>query len=107
MGQFTMKGNYLPVMTRDDLAVDVTSKITPEAHINRITSAVYSTLAKVGTSFRNLSQEAFRALYTTYVRPVLTYETPSWNPPPAEKQKKLEKVQKFATRLFPKLRGMG
>jgi hypothetical protein len=107
-GQYTMKGNSLPVTTRErDLGVDVTPNLSPEAHINRITTAAYSTLAKVRTSFRNLSKEAFRALYTAYVRPVLEYAASSWSPHLKKHIMKLEKVQRFATRLVPELRGMG
>ncbi|XP_069159827.1 uncharacterized protein [Procambarus clarkii] len=112
-----MKGTYLPITSREkDLGVDITPNLTLDAHINRIKSAAYSTLAKVKTSFRNLNKEDFRSLYTAYVRPVLEYVTLSWSlyriclyggASILKKHiNKLEKVQKFATRLVPELRWM-
>ncbi|XP_069178590.1 uncharacterized protein [Procambarus clarkii] len=71
-GQYTMEGNYFPVTILErDLGEDVTPNLTLEAHINRISTTAYSTLAKVRKSFRNLRKEEFRALYTANVRPVL------------------------------------
>ncbi|XP_069171222.1 uncharacterized protein [Procambarus clarkii] len=81
-GQYTMKENYLPVMIRErDLRVDVTPNLTLVAKRNWITSAAYSTLSKIRTSFRNLSEEALKVLYTAYVRPVLEYATPIMESP--------------------------
>lgn len=41
---------------------------TQEAHINKKTSATYGTPAYVTTPFRNLNQESFKAIYTTFIR---------------------------------------
>ncbi|XP_069171092.1 uncharacterized protein [Procambarus clarkii] len=91
-GQYKMKGNFLHVTIREsDLGMDVTPNQTPEAHMNRISTAAYSTLAKVRTSFKNLSKEALRVLYTAYLRPVLAYATPSLSPPPKETHKETSK----------------
>ncbi|XP_069160233.1 uncharacterized protein [Procambarus clarkii] len=94
-GQYTIKGNYGSVTNQErDLEVDVAPNLTPEAHINMITTAAYSTLAKVRTSLRKLSKEAFTALYTAYVRPVLEYAATSWSPHLKKHIGKLEKVKK-------------
>ena len=45
-------------------------------------------------------------MYTTYVRPILEYAAPAWSPYLVKDKTKLEKVQRFATRLVPELRGM-
>ncbi len=45
-------------------------------------------------------------MYTTYVWPILEYAAPAWSPYLVKEKNKLEKVQRFATRLVPKLRGM-
>ncbi len=45
-------------------------------------------------------------MYTTYVRPILEYAAPAWRPYLVKDKTKLEKVQRFATRLVPELRGM-
>ncbi len=89
-----------------DLGVDIMPDLSPAAHIKRITSAAYARLANIRTSFRNLCKESFRTLYTTYVRPILEYAAPAWSPYLVKDKTKLEKVQRFATRLEPELRGM-
>jgi hypothetical protein len=45
-------------------------------------------------------------LYTTYVRPILEYAAPAWSPYLVKHKMKQEKVQRYATRLVPELRGM-
>ncbi|XP_069185763.1 uncharacterized protein [Procambarus clarkii] len=107
--KYTMKGNCLPLATQErDLGVDVLPNLTPEAHLNRISTAAYSTLAKVRTSFRNLSKKAFRALYTAYVsKQSWSLAASSWSPHLKKHIRKLEKVQKFVTRLDPALQRMG
>ncbi len=89
-----------------DLGIDITPTLSPEAHIKRITSGAYARLANIRTAFRNLCKESFRTLYTTYVRPILVYAAPAWSPYLVKHKAKLEKVQRYATRLVPELRGM-
>lgn len=50
--------------------------------------------------------EAFTTIYTAYIRPILDYAVPVWYSHSVKHVKKLEKVQRFGTKLVPELRGM-
>ncbi len=89
-----------------DLGVDITPNLSPEVHIKRITSEAYARLANIRTAFRNLCKESFRILYTTYVRSILENAAPAWSSYLVKHKTKLEKVQRYATRLVPEQRGM-
>ncbi|KAA3669890.1 uncharacterized protein DEA37_0002748, partial [Paragonimus westermani] len=103
--EYSLGGQRLQTSLKEkDLGVSITPGTSPEAHINQITAAAYGRLANLRTAFRHLNKESFRTLYTVYVRPILEYAAPVWNPHLAKHVKKLEKVQRFATRLVPELR---
>ncbi|KAK8748335.1 hypothetical protein OTU49_016085 [Cherax quadricarinatus] len=105
--EYRLGGQRLQTSLKEkDLGVSITPSMSPEAHINQITAAAYGRLANLRTAFRYLSKESFKTLYTVYVRPILEYAAPVWNPHLIKHVKKLEKVQRFATRLVPELRGM-
>ncbi len=89
-----------------DLGVDIAPNLSPEAHIKRISSAAYARLANIRTALRNLCKASFRTLYTTYIRPILEYAAPTWSLYLVKHKTKLERVQRYATRLVPELRGM-
>ncbi|XP_069177444.1 uncharacterized protein [Procambarus clarkii] len=80
--------------------------ISPKAHIKRISSAAYARLSNNITVFRNLCKESFRTSDTTYFRQILEYVAPAWSPYQVKHKTKLEKIQRYATRLVPELRGM-
>lgn len=64
------------------------------------------TLANIRTSFRSLNQGSFKAIYTTFVSQILEYAALAWNPHLVKHKSKIEKVQRFATRLVPELRSL-
>lgn len=45
-------------------------------------------------------------MYSSYVRPILEYAAPAWRLHQVKHKTKLQKVQRYATRLIPELRGM-
>ncbi|XP_069188228.1 uncharacterized protein [Procambarus clarkii] len=89
-----------------NLGVDITLNLSREAHFKRFTSAAYARLANIGKASRNLCKDSSRTLYTTYVRSILEYVAPAWSPYLVKHDTMLEKVQRYATRLAPELRGM-
>nr|XP_053632169.1 uncharacterized protein LOC128688366 [Cherax quadricarinatus] len=105
--EYSLGGQRLQTSLKEkDLGVSITPGTSPEAHINQITAAAYGHLVNLRTAFRHLNKESFRTLHTVYIRPILEYAVPVWNPHLAKHIRKLEKVQRFATRLVPELRGM-
>ncbi|XP_069187363.1 uncharacterized protein [Procambarus clarkii] len=88
---------------------DITPNLSPEANIKKRphhTSVTYTRLANIRTALRNLCKESLRTFYTTYVTPILEYAAPARSPYLVKHKTKLEKVQRYATRLVPELRGM-
>ncbi len=105
--RYHLGGEIMQESNREkNLGVDITQNLSSEAHIKRISSAAYARLANIRIAFTNLCKESFRTLYTTYVRPILEYAAPAWSPYPVKHKTKLEKIQRYATRLVPELRGM-
>ncbi|WP_157982357.1 reverse transcriptase domain-containing protein, partial [Oceanicella sp. SM1341] len=79
--EYRLGGQRLQTSLKEkDLGVSITPSMSPEAHINQITAAAYGRLANLRTAFRHLNKESFRTLYTVYVRPILEYAAPVWNP---------------------------
>ncbi|KAK8734487.1 hypothetical protein OTU49_005838 [Cherax quadricarinatus] len=79
--QYSLDGQRLQTSLKEkDLGVSITPSISPEAHINQITAAAYGRLANLRIAFRYLSKDSFKTLYTIYVRPILEYAAPVWNP---------------------------
>ncbi|XP_069181152.1 uncharacterized protein [Procambarus clarkii] len=106
-GQYTTKRNYFLVSSIEKvLGVNIIPNLNREVDVNRITTAAYSTLAKIRTSLRKLKNEVFRSLYIIYVRPAFIMLPHRGAPNLKKHTRKLENVQKFATRLLPELRGM-
>ena len=58
----------------------------------------------VRRTFRNLDIADFRLIYKTYIRPHLDFCIQAWSPHFVKDIEVLEKVQKAATNLVPKLK---
>ncbi|XP_069189677.1 uncharacterized protein [Procambarus clarkii] len=104
---YKMEDEVLHETNREkDLGVDMTPNLSPEAHIKRRTTAAYASMANINIALKNLSKESFRTLFNTYVRPFLKYAAPAWSLFLVKHKMKLEKVQRYASRLVLKLRSM-
>lgn len=82
-----------------DLGVSIILS-TSEVHINQINTTAHGHLVNLGILLQHLSKESFTTLYAVCVRPILEYVAL------VRHIKKLEKVQMFATRLVPEIRGI-
>ncbi len=69
-------------------------------HVNKATGI----LSQLKRSFRYWTLDTCRTLYCAYVRPHLEYAAVVWSPPSKKDARLLEKVQRRATKLVPRIR---
>ena len=75
-------------------------------HISVVVQKANFVLGIVKRAFTNYDVRLFTLLYKTLVRPHLEYAVQAWCPHRQKDIKKLESVQKRATRLVPSCRGL-
>ena len=78
----------------------------PESHIDKIFGETYNLLRNIRLAFHYMDKEMMRKLITTMIRPRLEYAGVVWSPHKKKHIKKLERLQRMATRMVPELEGM-
>ena len=91
------------VGTETDLGICVDSNLTFSDHISAKLSKANKMLQIIKHTFKHITPEIFKMLYTTLVRPHLEYGTPVWSPHTARDIKRLESLQRRATKIIPSL----
>ena len=89
-----------------DLGVTVTERLTPEKHINRITGEVSNLLKRVKIAFMYFDVDMMKKLIVSLIRPRLEYAATVWSPYLKKDIRKLERVQRAATKLVPELKDL-
>lgn len=83
-----------------DLGVIFYNKLTFQHHISSIVSRAYRMIGFISRSLTKFKKiETYRRLYFCYVRCILEYATPIWNPYYNVYIDKIEKVQRKFTRI--------
>ena len=95
------KKTIIEVSEEKDLGVTIQNNLSPEKHINRIFGKTYSMLQSIGLSFNYLDENMMKKILTTLIRPQLEYAAVIWSPHMKKHVKKLERVQRLATRMIP------
>ena len=72
-------------------------------HSTEITTKANRVLGMIKKSFEYLDPGILTKLFTTLVRPILEYNNPIWGPHFMLDQRRVEKIQRRATRLLPHL----
>ena len=96
---YTLHGQILEVVTcAKYLGVDISSGLSWNTHIDRITGTATRTLNFIQRNIRTKNEKVRETAYNTLVRPQLEYASPVWDPHHKEKILQLEKVQRRAAR---------
>ncbi len=94
-----VNGTKLPVVqTIKDLGVLINSKLRFTDHCHRIVASAYQQINILFRCFSTANHKALLKGYISYVRPILEYASPVWNPFQKTNIVLLEKVQKYFTR---------
>ena len=81
------------------LGVDISSDLTWNSHINRITSKANKSLGFLRWNLYSCSKQIKEMAYKSLVRPILEYSSPVWDPHMKTLAKQLEAVQNRAARF--------
>ena len=96
---YTIQGQVLEVVTSAKyLGDDISSGLSWNSHIDRITGKTNRTLSFIQRNIKTKNQRVRETAYNTLVRPQLQYAAPVWDPHTKEKILQLEKVQRRAAR---------
>lgn len=93
------------VSVEKDLGVNVDNNLNFETHIDNITKTAYRVLGTIKRTIKYMDKISFLTLYKSLVRSHLEYAQEVWSPKRITDKRKLENVQRRATRLLPQLRG--
>ena len=97
-----MDGKPLEIVdAKRDLGVLVDSNLTFRRHISATIQKANQMLGIIRRAFVNINKDVFIPLYKALVRPHLEYCTVSWNPRFLTDDRKLEAVQRRATKMIP------
>ena len=97
--QYILHGQVLEaVSSARYLGVDISSNLSWNTHVNRITSNANRSLGFIKRNFKTKSPQIREAAYQSLVRPQLEYASSAWDPNTKENKGKLEMVQRRAAR---------
>jgi hypothetical protein len=89
------------------LGVCLRNNLESDENVKMACTNAYNSLGILRRTFETWSDvKTFKTLYTAFVRPHLEYAAPVWNCLNRKVIKRLEDVQKRATKLVPQLRDM-
>ena len=96
---YFLHGQVLEVVTSARyLGVDISSGLSWNSHIDRITVKANRTLGFLKRNIKTKQSKVREMAYNTLVRPQLEYASPIWNPYTKSKILQIEKVQRRAAR---------
>ena len=89
-----------------DLGVLVDSSMEFEKHIDKCIQRAYASWGIIRRTFERIDANLFNLLYKTYVRPHLEFCQEIWSPYKKGRIKKIERVQRVATRRVVGMTGL-
>ena len=102
--EYKMGSQTLTVTCEEkDLGVLVTPNLKPSAQVAKAAASANSMLGRIKRTFTCLDDTTLPALYKALVRPRMEFAIQAWSPYLQKDVKKLERVQRRATKLIPGL----
>ena len=89
-----------------DLGVFIQDTLSPGRHISGIFGSAYGLLGDIRVAFYHMDKDMMKKIITTMIRPRLEYAAVVWSPHMEKDIKKLERVQRVATKMVPELRDL-
>ena len=89
-----------------DLGLYVSNNCKPSAHVDKITKKAHGVLFQIRHNIIVRDALTIKALYLSFVRPLLESAAPAWNPHNRADVEAIEKVQKRALRMISNLGNM-
>ena len=86
-----------------DLGVIIQDNGQFEAHIDKMFGETYNLLRNIGLAFHYMDKDMMKKLISTIIRPRLEYAGVVWSPYKKKHVKKLERLQRMATKMVPEL----
>ena len=87
-----------------DLGVFIQDNLSPEKHINKIFGDTFRTLRNIEVAFHYMDKDMLKKIFTTMIRPKLEYAAVVWSPSKKKHIRKLERIQRIATKMVPELK---
>ena len=98
--EYHLHGHTLDtVASAEYLGVTIARDLSWSEHINKITAKANKTLGFLRRNLKISSKSVKEIAFKTFVRPVLEYAAPVWDPHTAKETEKLEKIQRRAARF--------
>lgn len=97
--EVVLKGNE-----EKDLGVIIQDKLLAEKHISRITGETYNLLIRMRMVFNYMDEDMMKKLIVGLIRPRLEYAAVVWSPHKKKNVRKVERIQRVATKMVPSLR---
>ena len=77
-----------------------------QKHINKITGDTYQLLRNIRRVFKYLDEEMYKKMITLLTRPKLEYVAVIWSPHKKKDMRKIERIQRTATKMASSLRNL-
>ncbi|KAL1446568.1 hypothetical protein WDU94_003689, partial [Cyamophila willieti] len=89
-----------------DLGVIISNDLKWDQQTDKVTKKAMSMVFLIKRVFKNLSTEGIAKIYKSYIRPIIEYALPVWNPQYHKNSTKLEKVQGSATKISKQMKNL-
>ena len=87
-----------------DLGIMISNDLKVSEQCGRAAKKAMRILGMIGRTFKSLDDASLKTLYCSFVRPHLEYSVQAWSPYLVKDIATLEKVQRRAMKMVPKLR---
>lgn len=105
--EYRMGNNIISKAEKEkDLGVIIQNNLSPEKHINKLVSGIYTMSGNMKVALNYLDENMLAKIIKSMIRPRLEYAAVVWSPHLKKHVNKLEKIQRSVTRLVPSLREM-